>query len=840
MSISFTPQISEKTDKINTALTRAIFGSIVVVVFLVPLFWLHPGFLLLGASKILLTALMVVIAVIATSLLVLRRGKVSISIYAALIAWWGIVLSATISAIMSNNTQNALFGSLAEVSTVAFLALLGFVMMIMTTLRDNKKYTLLVISGFVMTVFIITLHHLVRVIFGASALSFGFLSSPTDTLLLGWNNLAIYLTIGVGVMLISMVQLQLQRMFEVVMLVFLVPMLILLATINFFMLWVFLALFSLALLLYSLSRDYGTGQARSISVFTLIAISITAITSIFCLLGGNMIGNYLAGVTDTSFVEVRPSLGMTLDIMRETYRENPILGVGPNQFLQAWQHHKDVGINQSIFWDVNFSSGFGYIPTWFVTTGILGLIAWVVFLMLFAYQGIRTLMKDSDDVFWYYTATVSFWIAGVVLLTSFVYVPSITVLLLGAVGIGLFFASSKTLSITPLVNLEMVANRRSSFALIAGVLVVIISSVSVGFFTVQRFSAQYVYASIVANAGEELDIDDVLSTIARAYELQSQEQYLQEIITIQLAQLNSLLQIEEPSESEQQRFNTTLSNAIQVATLLTNNHPHSSASWLTLGDVYAFLSAIEVEGASTRANEAYERAKTIDPKNPTYDLRLAQVALRDEDVDLARAAISRSLALKANYVEAIALLSQIDVLTGNIDDAISATRSLITIQPNNEALYYQLGMLFVAQEEWETAIRSFADALTLNQNFANARYMRALLFGQLGDRERAISELEIVRELSDDNAIVNDVISQLRDTSVEFSVTAPFGVVPEPSAFDQQNDAVISSQSDSDLISTVNTPSNRNQIANDETSSESDRLDTPREESNTTDISSIE
>ena len=63
----------------------------------------------------------------------------------------------------------------------------------------------------------------------------------------------------------------------------------------------------------------------------------------------------------------------------------------------------------------------------------LGVLAWLSFLGLFVYSGVRMLMKASGaDRMWYFIAVSSFVSATYIWFMSVIYVPGAVVLLLGA------------------------------------------------------------------------------------------------------------------------------------------------------------------------------------------------------------------------------------------------------------------------------------------------------------------------------------------------------------------------------------------------------------------------
>ena len=67
------------------------------------------------------------------------------------------------------------------------------------------------------------------------------------------------------------------------------------------------------------------------------------------------------------------------------------MGTGPNTFVYDWLKFKPVAVNNTIFWNARFSSGFGYLPSMTATTGLLGIAAIIFFLIIFLNYGRKAL-----------------------------------------------------------------------------------------------------------------------------------------------------------------------------------------------------------------------------------------------------------------------------------------------------------------------------------------------------------------------------------------------------------------------------------------------------------------
>jgi tetratricopeptide (TPR) repeat protein len=181
---------------------------------------------------------------------------------------------------------------------------------------------------------------------------------------------------------------------------------------------------------------------------------------------------------------------------------------------------------------------------------------------------------------------------------------------------------------------------------------------------------------------------------------------------------------------------------------------------------------------------------------------LAQIALRHGDAVRARGELQEALTLKNNFTDALFLLAQLDVQEGNATSAIATTRSIISLEPSNPGRRYQLGLLLLATQSLEEAAQAFGAAVALDQNYANARYMLALTYLDLGRREEALEHLKVVALTNGDNQSLKDLIAQL-EAGEDVSPQQPTPVV-EAETVESYDQAVTSNPPDTDLVTPVN------------------------------------
>jgi len=823
MEEQFRPRSQRETvDKIEVSLRTIAQNTVVVVFGLLPVFFIPVFFAPFGYTKTLLVIIGVFVSCIFYSLSVLRSGSVKISSPWALGAFWGVALVTVVSSLLSGDMVDAFVGDSIGVQTGLFMLLMAVTMSLSSVFGQTKTavmrlYLLLTVSAVALGLF-----HLLRIIFGVDFLSLGVFNTLTSSPLGGWNDLGLYFGLTILLSLVALEQLKLTKSGKILFSVVVGLSLLMLAVVNFFAIWIVLALVGLVQLMYSLTKERFVektlpleGTADRTSILSVALSALVFVTSLIFIIGGSAIGGLVSDVTNVSYVEVRPSLEATVDIGRQVYKENAFVGIGPNKFIDAWRLYKDVSINQTVFWSTDFVSGNGFITTQFVTGGIFTVIAWVVFFGLFFVAGFRMLFKTvRTEPFWYFIGTSSFVAAVYLWSMSIVYSPGPVILLLTAIFSGLMFVAYGPLMGTQGKSFSIAANRKAGFILVGVVMVVIVASASSLYYAGRHYASVYTFNGVVKGLNSSQTLEDVEQTIASVYAVSNNDAYARQLAGYQLAKMNALLNLQEPTSEQQQAFQTAAANGVNSAQLAVSTDPTDSQNWATLGSIYSILASAGVEGAQQRATEAFVSARSFDPTNPSYALFEAQLSSRTGDVETARALAIDAVQLKQNYTDALFFLTQLDIAAGRVEDAISTTQAIISLEPNNPARYYQLGVLESSAGNIENAILAFTRAVSLDKDYANARYFLALAYIQQGDTVAALEQLEEVKELNPENTDVADLVEQVKSGKTLEIVPEIFSSqISEPKAVSEEGGDITASESpDTPLVTSVNGETNTEEL----------------------------
>lgn len=796
-------------DKIGGMVLRFVQYLVIGLLFLIPVFFV-PGLpASLGFDKVLLTTIVGFTAVVLLGLTSLRYSKVSTVLPLALGAFWILVAVAFLSGLLSGDIQDALRGSFFETQTAGFLAVMALVMTIPLALQRSKVMALRGLVCFAAGSFVLIAYTLIRLVLAPGSFSLGSFPSVTTSPVGSFNDMAIFAALAVILGLITLLQLPLKKAYQITLSVLVALALIVLAVVNFFHLWIVIGFFGLLLLVYIFSRDalFNAEVSKTKQVVSPLLILVTlmvCVVSIVFVIAGDYVGSRISQVTQIDFIEVRPSITATIDIARDVYSTDLLLGSGPNRFSDAWRIHKDKTINETIFWGTEFTAGFGFVPTLFVTLGILGGLAITAFHGLYLYLGYRMLMRgNSNDTFWYYFGVVTFVAAAFIWGMSYVYVAGPTVLLLGALFTGLSFVAYQALVPKASITIPLVNSRRRGFFLMSIVIILIIASVSALFTIGRQYVAQVQFTDAQTKATTPEEFQQMVGS---AYQQYPDDVFVGVLAQARLQLLRNMLTIENPSEAEQEQFVALAVQAVSAAEQAISLDDSNPLGHATLANIFMVLAGAGFEDAENRANGKLADAKWRDPLNPGYAMMSAYLAVQLDDTALARTEISKALELKQNYTEALFLLTQLDIKDGNIDAALATTRQMTTLEPNNPTRYYQLGVLLAADDDLPGAIKAYEAALQRDNGFANARYMLALALLDSNQIQDGLQQLKIVQETNQDNEDLKTLIQQIETNGfTPGQGTGLGGSVNEASPTEQQGDAVVTS---GDPNTTLVTPVN--------------------------------
>lgn len=150
---------------------------------------------------------------------------------------------------------------------------------------------------------------------------------------------------------------------------------------NFMDVWIAISVATVVLLVVRWHQSRSAlSFGRVKAEWMIVAVMVIAI---LCAVFGPRIVGILPERISVVQIEVRPSWQGTFQIGEQSlsHPKALIFGTGPNTFVRQWGLYKPIEVNQTPFWNADFNVGVAPIPTSFITLGIIGLIAWVGFIV---------------------------------------------------------------------------------------------------------------------------------------------------------------------------------------------------------------------------------------------------------------------------------------------------------------------------------------------------------------------------------------------------------------------------------------------------------------------------
>jgi len=805
-------------NKKSSSLSSISFWILFLTAILLPIFFIPSGILPLSFTKSLLVYSGISFSFIFLFLYVFKTGKIFLNKNLVSLSAFLVLASFLLSTLVSDNFARSAIGYGFEIGTFGFIFLLLSAFFLGSFLFQNDKRldkaNLILIIPFN----ILAIYQLLKLFFGWDLISFGgVFAEKISTPLGGFNEIGI---LAGAVTLLSIIVLDVLRSQNAPKNLYgisLVLGLVMLIVINFWLSWILLLvsiLFFLTLNFFSRktkslenhsipvmvqNKDFGQDivfqnknpepnlvrgvtQAKSKNT-PLTAIIVALISLIFIFPSGTFISQKINNFFGVNYTEVRLSLRGTGEIISYTLKQdkiNFIFGSGPNNFLPQWKLGKPENINLTDFWNTEFHYATGLLPTFFVTTGFLGIVSWLLFLISFCILGFKYAYSNSKN----WESISLFFVSLYLWLVTIFYLPSHTLFFFSMLFSGIFFASYlRTINVdskpTILAN-GLPSKFRRDFLLIALCLVFVVVNLINTFFVYKKSIAALSFErGLSAFAAGNLKVAEI--NFKEAVNISENDIYRRSLSEFYVLKLRQFVQeVKEPTEEQVKTFEQIFQNALKNIEIALKLNPNNLENRIQLGKIYQFLAEIKTDGAYTTAKGIYLEAQKLDPNNPLLSFLLANLEVSSGTLDDALKFVTDAISKKPNFGDALLLHSRIKFLQGDVNAAIASAIEAIKIFPKEPYLYFHLGLLYFQKEEFENASLALNEAVVLMSDFANARYFAGLSLAKIGKTAEAIEHFEKIEETNMDNVEIKLILKNLRaGKDPFFDAKPPVDVVPE-------------------------------------------------------------
>lgn len=349
--------------------------------------------------------------------------------------------------------------------------------------------------------------------------------------------------------------------------------------------------------------------------------------------------------------------------------------------------------------------------------------------------------------------------------SSFLYTPSITLLILTFLFTGIFVAIGVKTGIVSVRVINLNQTPQIRFVSTTLIVVVTLGALFLGWAGFNRtVSAFYFKKAVDLSNTADVSLTEIESKLDSAIKFSPVDKYYAALSRVNFAQAQAAASATTGVREENKAiFEKALRNSISAAKLAVSLNPAGYNNWVALGVIYSALVSppLSVEGAYENAQFAYSEARLRNPANPELPLLLAMLELNRGDKETARSFIRKSIVLKEDYANAYFLLAQLEVQAGNTAGAIASVERLAVLMPNNPGLYFELGLLKHSNKDYHGAVEALNLALASAPDYANAKYYLGLTLVQLGRLDEAQTQFEALLLTNPDSGEVRAALEAL-------------------------------------------------------------------------------
>ncbi|HBM45584.1 MAG: Tetratricopeptide TPR_2 repeat-containing protein [Parcubacteria group bacterium GW2011_GWF2_38_76] len=772
------------TPRVLSLMEKISFWLLMATCFLLPIFIYNPfpGFSMdFGKKAILFSG-----AIISLMFWLLARfedGKLSIpgGMFAksSTLLLFSFILSSFLSPGIGKNFYNSLFGMGLDTDTLSVFIAVFILMFLSSIYFQNMKRLSYFYTSLFLSFVIVFVAEVVQFYYAGSFMPG---SGVTSNMIGKWNDLGIFFGLCVVMSLATIELMHLNfysRMFiwsVLVLSVFSV------AVVNYSAVWVTVGAVSLLVFVYVMFFNIDKTHSGHSKIKILYRPSFVVILlCVIMFFAQTKIGEILAKYSVVN-LDVRPSLSATLNIAQNTYREgwrSMLFGSGPNNFSGQWLKFKPNVVNDTIFWNVDFNMGVGKIPSYFVTLGLVGVLAWILFLCTILYYGFRTVLYSNIPRSSRFMVFLSLVSAVYLWLFSFVYVSEVVVFTLTFLATGVLVASLIYVGTIKSFEFSFLKDPRLGFVSVLILVVLVVFGISSGYSIYNKFASNYLFQKSMYSLNSSGDFDAALENIKSAVSYNEQDVYYRTISEINLNKLSKFISNNKMDKDDVSLIRQMITDAYAAANTAIKLDSLNYLNWVALGRVgEAVVPLGVVDGSYGRASDSYKKALELNPKNPTILLDMARLEIASNNIPKAKEYLTSAISLKSNFTAAIYLLSQIEASEGNLVGAIAKAEQAYLFAPDDLGILFQLGFLKFSNRDYEGAIIALERAESINPQYSNAKYFLGLSYSKIGKNSQAIKQFRDISALNPDNQEIKNIINNLLQGKEPFATAISAEINP--------------------------------------------------------------
>jgi tetratricopeptide (TPR) repeat protein len=379
-----------------------------------------------------------------------------------------------------------------------------------------------------------------------------------------------------------------------------------------------------------------------------------------------------------------PSMQTSWSIAIDTLKESPLLGVGPGNYLTAYNLYRPISANSSANWNLRFTSAKSAYLTMITETGLVGLAALIIlFTTLYKEMKMHLAKLAPKSSLETVVAHTDIYISLTILIVLLVFLPAtLTLYLLLAVYLSL--NSNPQIS-----TLDMTAKadtHTSHFPAVLLSIPFIGAVIALMFYSYTAVNAEVYYAQAL-RAISKNDGKTAYDTLIKSINTDSYvDRYHLSYAQVNLALAGTIAQGQNLTDTDKSTISQLVQQSIREGKAAVTLNPQRSGNWATLAGIYQTIIPL-AQGSDQYAIDTYTQAITLDPLNPDLRISLGGLYLSLNKTDQAIQVLTLAVAVKPDYANAHYNLASAYKAKGDTANAKAELTTVLSLIDKNSPDY---------------------------------------------------------------------------------------------------------------------------------------------------------
>lgn len=477
--------------------------------------------------------------------------------------------------------------------------------------------------------------------------------------------------------------------------------------------------------------------------------------------------------------EVAPNMRASWEVARNALQASPLFGSGPGTWAYDYAKYRPQVVNLSPFWNLRFDRGFSSFMTLLATTGLIGIVLWLILLASAVVKSVTHLIRErNDDVWFVYVTIFAGWVA--LALSSFFYNFNMTQQIL----FWSLLALLGNLVTRQVMVWDTRRNAQTYFILSCTLLFFFIAGVCVVWLVGQRWVADRTFAQATQLFKSNKPIAEVTKRMEQAHRLNPwSDLYVRNEAQARMVSVNTIVQ-NKPTAEQFRAVGDEVKASIDLALQAKEMVPANVENWSNLALMYQSVASFTAK-ADEHAIDSYLEAHKLEPQNPVFldeigklyllradafrtvaggkDQKAQDAAkLMAENLALATTYLREALQAKSDYFPAHYHMGIVFERQGRLPEAIAELEQYLKNNKQDAGVAFELAILYYRHQERDRALNLLEQVVSAQPNQVNARWYLAALYEERGMVDQAILQMERLLMIVGSNPAVQQRLDTLK------------------------------------------------------------------------------